>query len=111
MSLGELEQMILLTLARLDGQAHGAAIAMELEERVGRRVAPGALYTILERLQAKGCVEAWIGDATPERGGRRKKVYKLLPEGAREVRAWYESVRHLADGAEPRLDALAEEAG
>lgn len=111
MPLGELEQVILLTLVRLDGQAHGAAIAMELEERAGRRVAPGALYTVLERLQSKGYVEAWIGDATPERGGRRRKVYRLLPEGAREVRVWYDAVRHLADGVRPLLDALAEEAG
>jgi len=111
MSLGELEQLILLTLVRLEGEAHGAAIAMELEERVGRRVAPGALYTILERLQAKGCVEAWTGDATPERGGRRRKVYRLLPAGAREVRAWYEGVRQLAEGTGSRLDALAEEVG
>ena len=48
MSLGELEQLILLALVRLEGGGHGAAIATELEERAGRRVAPGALYTILE---------------------------------------------------------------
>ena len=109
MSLGELEQLILLALVRLEGEGHGAAIAFELEERAGRRVAPGALYTILERLQEKGYVEAWIGDSTPERGGRRRKVYRLLPEGAREVRAWYAGVRELASGTAERLDLLAGE--
>jgi DNA-binding PadR family transcriptional regulator len=108
MSLGELEQVILLALLRLDGEAHGAAIALELEERAGRIVAPGALYTVLERLQDKGFVEAWIGDSTPERGGRRRKVYRLLPGGARELRAWYAGIRELADGVSGRLDALAE---
>lgn len=107
-SLGELEQVLLWALVRLDGEAHGAAIALELEERLGRRVAPGALYTVLERLQEKGYVEAWIGDSGPERGGRRRKVYRLLPEGARELRAWYDGIRGLADGALERLDALAE---
>jgi len=107
MALGELEQMVLLALARLDGVGHGAAIATELEERVGRIVAPGALYTVLDRLQAKGCVESWIGDSTPERGGRRRKEYRLLPVGAREARAWYGGVRDLAAGTSARLDQLA----
>jgi DNA-binding PadR family transcriptional regulator len=110
MALGELEQMVLLSLARLDGEGHGAAIALELEERAGRRVSPGALYTVLDRLQEKGCVEAWIGDSTPERGGRRRKVYRLLPEGAREARQWIEGIRDLASGTGGRLDALAGEA-
>ncbi len=108
MALGELEQVVLLALLRLDGEAHGAGIATEIEERVGRSVAPGALYTVLERLQDKGYVEAWIGDSTPERGGRRRKVYRLLPEGARELRAWYAGIRDLAEGVAGRLDALAE---
>jgi PadR family transcriptional regulator PadR len=108
MALGELEQLVLLALLRLDGEAHGAGIANEIEDRVGRHVAPGALYTVLERLQDKGYVEAWIGDSTPERGGRRRKVYRLLPEGARGLRAWYEGIRGLADGVAARMDALAE---
>lgn len=110
MALGELEQMVLLTLARLDGEGHGAGIAEELEERTGRRVSPGALYTVLDRLKEKGCVEAWIGDSTPERGGRRRKVYRLLPAGAMEVRAWYAGIRDLAVGTANRLDRLAEKA-
>ena len=72
-----------------------------------RNVAPGALYTVLERLQDKGFVEAWIGDSTPERGGRRRKVYRLLPSGARELRAWYAGLRELAAGTAARLDAIA----
>ncbi len=107
-SLGELEQVVLLALVRLDGEGHGAAIALELEERAGRRVAPGALYTVLDRLQEKGYVEAWIGDTTPERGGRRRKVYRVLPAGARALRAWYDGIRELADGALARMDALVE---
>jgi len=107
-ALGELEQMVLLALVRLDGEAHGAAIALELEERVGRRVAPGALYTVLERLQEKGFVEAWIGESAPDRGGRRRKVYRVLPAGARALRAWYDGIRDLADGVTARMDALAE---
>jgi DNA-binding PadR family transcriptional regulator len=108
MSLGDLEQLILFALVRLGEEAHGSAIVRELAERSGRAVAPGALYTVLERLQDKGFVEAWIGDSTPERGGRRRKVYRLLPAGARELRAWYAGLRELSSGTSARLDALAE---
>jgi DNA-binding PadR family transcriptional regulator len=108
MALGELEQVILFALARLGGEAHGVAIALEIEGRTGRSVAAGALYTVLERLQDKGFVEAWIGDSSPERGGRRRKVYRLLPAGARALRTWYTGIRNLAAGARAQLDAIAE---
>lgn len=107
MAIGELEQVVLLALARLAGEAHGAAIARELEERLARSVAPGALYTVLDRLEVKGFVESWIGESTPVRGGRRRKVYRLLPAGARSMREWYAGIRDLAEGAFPTLDAIA----
>ena len=107
MQLGELEYMVLLALARLDGEGHGVAIARELEVRADRRIAPGALYTVLDRLQRKGCVEGWIGDSTPARGGRRRKVYRLLPLGAQAAQKWYGGVRGLARGADHLLAAIA----
>lgn len=109
MGLGDFEQVILFALVRLTGEAHGAAIAAEIEERTGRRVAPGALYTVLDRLEAKGFVESWIGDSTPERGGRKRKMYRMLPEGARELREWYKGIREIASGSLTRLDELAGE--
>jgi DNA-binding PadR family transcriptional regulator len=111
MALGDLEQVVLLAVVRLEGEAHGAAIAQAMAEHAGRRVAPGALYTVLDRLEAKGFVESWIGESTPERGGRRRKEYRLLPAGAREVRTWYAGIRGLAAGMGARLDRLAEGRG
>ena len=108
MAIGELEQVILLALAALKGEAHGAAIAQELEDRLQRSVAPGALYTVLDRLEGKGFVESWIGESTPSRGGRRRKVYRLCPAGARAMREWYAGIRDLAEGAFPVLDVIAE---
>lgn len=111
MSLGDLEQVILLALLRLGGEGHGAVISGEIEERTGRRVAPGAIYTVLNRLETKEYVESWIGDSTPERGGRRRKLYRLLPAGARELRSWYSGIRGVVAGLSGRLDGLADEKG
>ncbi len=111
MRLGDLEQVALLALVRIPDEAHGAALAREIEERTGRRVSPGALYTVMDRLQTKGFVEGRIGDSTPERGGRRRKVYRLTPLGARELRSWYRGIQEIASGVMPRLDELAREWG
>lgn len=108
MSLGELEQTLLFALMRLEGEAHGAAVAEEIERRTGRQVSPGAVYTVLDRLETKGLVESWIGDSTPERGGRRRKMYRVRPEGARELRDSWQALRSLASGVGGRLDALAD---
>lgn len=108
-ALGDLEQVLLLALVRLDGEGHGPAILEAIEECTDRNVSPGALYTVLNRLEGKGYVESWIGDSTPARGGRRRKVYRLLPAGARELRRWYAGIRGLASGVLDRLDVLAEE--
>jgi DNA-binding PadR family transcriptional regulator len=102
---------VLFALARMKGEGHGVAILEEIEERAGRHVSPGALYTVLDRLEAKGMVESWIGTSTPERGGRRRKVYRLLPEGAQELRSSYESLRRMASGVLPQLDQLARDRG
>jgi hypothetical protein len=54
-------------------------------------------------------VLAWIGESTPERGGRRRRVYRLEPAGARELREWYRGIKDIAVGTGPLLDALAGE--
>lgn len=108
MALGELEQVVLFAIVRRGGDAHGSAIVQEIEEQTGKAVSPGALYTVLERLETKGLVESWIGDSTPERGGRRRKVYRIRPEGAQTLRAWYSGIREMASGALSRLERLAE---
>jgi DNA-binding PadR family transcriptional regulator len=109
MALGELEQVILFAIAGLGGEAHGASIVDVIEESTGKRVSPGALYTVLERLEGKGFVQSWLGDSTPERGGRRRKVYRIQPEGARQLRSWYRGIQRIAAGTVPLLDRLADE--
>ena len=111
MALGELEQVLLFALVRLTGEAHSVAIAAEIEARTGRRISPGAMYTSFERLAQKGYVQSWLGESAPERGGRRRRCYRLMPAGAAELRSAYASLQNLATGMRRRLEDLAGDGG
>ena len=84
--LGEFEQSALLAIAHLDDKAYGVTIRREIEDRTGRTVSTGALYTALDRLERKGLVASTMSDPTPERGGRSKRYYTLRPAGATALR-------------------------
>lgn len=105
--LGRFEQLLLFAILRLgEDEAYGVTIRREIEERTGKSVATGAVYTTLRRLEERGLVASRVGEPTPERGGRRKKFYGLEPEGIRALHESYEIVRGMAEGLEPRLDEL-----
>ncbi|HEX7086529.1 MAG TPA: PadR family transcriptional regulator [Vicinamibacterales bacterium] len=84
--LTDFELMILLAILRLGDEAYGVTIAREIEETGGRRVLLGAAYAALDRLERKGLVSSWMGDPTPERGGRAKRYFKVTPRGVRAIR-------------------------
>jgi len=104
-SVGEFELITLLAVARMADDAYGVTVRRTLEERTSRSVTLGAVYKTLGRLEAKGLVEVTIAPPTAERGGRRKKVYKLTGEGLSVVRTTLSDLRHLAQGLEPELGA------
>jgi PadR family transcriptional regulator PadR len=80
-SLGEFEQLVLLAILRLGESAYGVTIRSEIAACTGREPAPGALYTTLDRMEEKGIVRSWLGDATPQRGGRAKRYFALTKAG------------------------------
>lgn len=82
--IGEFEELVLLSIVRLGDEAYGVPIRKRLEE-AGRRVAVGALYVTLDRLGDKGLVTSREGEATPQRGGRAKRYYRLTGEGRRAL--------------------------
>src|SRR5947207_14454562 len=84
--LGNFELMVMLTLMRLGENAYGVPICEELEKRTGRDVAIGSVYAALERLEDKGFVTSALGEATPERGGRAKRYFRVTGRGLKEVR-------------------------
>lgn len=103
-TLGEFEQLVLLALLRLQPDAYGASLRREIEDRSGRRLAISAVYVTLERLEAKGLVRSWIGEPTPERGGRRRKHYVLLASGKRALAHAYQTLTGMARGLEAQLE-------
>lgn len=107
--LGELEQVLLFALIRLGDDAYGASIGQEVEQQTGRAIAPGAIYTALDRLELRGYVRSRLGEGTPARGGRRKKFYRLEPAGARALAQSYRRVQRMAEGVLPALNDLAAE--
>jgi len=103
-NLGEFEQLILLTMLRLGPEAYGAAIQAEIETTAERTVSISAVYTTLDRLEAKGLVRSHVGDPTPQRGGKRKKYYVIAPAGTRALRDAYELLKRMTKGIEGLLE-------
>lgn len=106
-SLGTFETMILLALVRLGEDAYGVSIRHDIESRGGRDVSFGALYTTLERLERKGYVSSTLSLPTAARGGRRKKLIRLEPAGARALSDAHRALQRMTAGLEPRLEILA----
>lgn len=84
--LGEFEEIVLLTVSILDGEAYGVSIIDEIEERLQRKVSLGAIQTVLKRLEEKEMVKSVFGEATKIRGGKRKRFYTITAEGQRVLR-------------------------
>jgi len=103
-SLGVLEQMVLLALLRLGDGAYGVPIREAIEERTGRAITPGSIYTALSRLEARGLVASRFGEPTPERGGKRKKLYTIEPGGLELLQSSFRELMAMAGGLEPRLE-------
>ncbi len=80
-SIGELEEIVLLVVAILDGDAYSVAIISEIENRLNRSVSLGAIQTVLKRLEEKRLVQSDFGQATKARGGKRKRIYDITAEG------------------------------
>jgi PadR family transcriptional regulator len=96
--LGEFEYLLLTAAARLGEQAYGAAIRQEIEGTTKRRCSIGALYTTLDRLESKGLLKTWMGDPTPQRGGRAKRMVRVTPKGVEAATAFYNAVTRVSRG-------------
>lgn len=102
---GELEQLILLVVLRLGDEAYANPIGEELATAAGRRIARGALYTALERLEAKGCLRSSLGEPLAERGGRARRYFTVTATGLRALRRTRKVLVGLWAGVDSKLGA------
>src|ERR1035437_8292602 len=97
-SLGEFEQVVLLAILRLGDNAYGVTIRSEIAACTRRETAPGALYTTVDRMEEKGVVRSWLGEATPQRGGRAKRYFALTKAGLAAVVSAQRAYQSLLNG-------------
>ncbi|SFE32799.1 PadR family transcriptional regulator [Spirosoma endophyticum] len=83
--LGELEEVVLLTVATLQEAAYCALITQTIDQQMGRSISFPTVHTTLQRLAEKGFVSSQMGGATPERGGRQKRLFRVTTVGQRAL--------------------------
>jgi PadR family transcriptional regulator len=103
-SLGDFEQLVLLALVRLGDEGYGVSVHNEIKRRARRDVTVAAVYKTLERLENKGLAASAVGEPTAERGGRRKKYYRISPAGRRALRVAISSLWRMTYGLPGEFD-------
>jgi DNA-binding PadR family transcriptional regulator len=101
--LGEFEQLVLLAILHLGDGTYGVPIADEIERRTGRAVSPAAVYVTLRRLEQKGLLASSMGDPTPERGGKARRLVTVTGLGRDSVRASRQALDRMWKGLDPHL--------
>lgn len=84
--LTDFELMILLAILRVEDDAYGVRIAREIEETAGRSAQLAAIYAALDRMESRGLVGSTLGEPTPERGGRAKRLFRVTPKGLTQAK-------------------------
>jgi PadR family transcriptional regulator, regulatory protein PadR len=103
-ALGEFEQMVLLAVLRAGDEAYGVTVHDELQTHTRRKIARGAVYMTLDRLEKKGLLTSALSEPTAERGGRSKRCYHLSRAATAALRASRRTLLSLWDGLEPLLE-------
>ena len=83
--LGELEQLVMLAIPALAGDAYAVSIRDHIEARTGISLGRSSVYVTLDRLERKGYVRSALGEPTPERGGKAKRCFEMTAAGARAL--------------------------
>jgi PadR family transcriptional regulator len=102
-ALGEFEHIVLLAILRLGDGVYGVPIVDEIQRRTGRTVSPAAVYVTLRRLEQKGLLTSWMGDSTPERGGKSRRCVKITRAGRESLRESRKVLDSMWKGLDPKL--------
>lgn len=92
--LGELEELLLLAVRELDGQAY-AGVILEAFEEARRKTSLGAIHITLDRLDDRGLITSRWGESRPERGGRRRRYYEITGNGVSALQEMEDTRRRL----------------
>jgi DNA-binding PadR family transcriptional regulator len=98
MSIGVLEQQVMLAIMGLQPSAYGVSIADHIKQRAGYEPSVGSIYATLERLEEKGFVKSRQGEITPTRGGKRKLYFTVTATGQHTLRESLEVISSLKRG-------------
>lgn len=104
--LGELEQLLLLAILQCGDEAYTVPIRTLLAERGGRQLSRGALFTSLDRLEAKGLLTSSMGEPLAVRGGRSRRYFVVTASGLAALRTARATVRRMSEGLD--MDVLGE---
>ena len=96
--LGEVEQLVLLSLLRLGDEAYAVPMRELIEREAGVSLSRGTMYVTLERLERKGFVTSWFSDPQAVRGGKARRFFRLKPPGLAALKASQSAVDRLARG-------------
>jgi DNA-binding PadR family transcriptional regulator len=96
--LGEVEQLVLLAVWRLDGEAYAVPIRELIARDAGIALSRGSIYITLDRLEEKGLVESWFGDPIREPGGKSRRLFRIRPAGRAALRSARQALDRLAVG-------------
>ncbi len=110
MTLGEFEYLLITAAATLGDNAYGAAMREAIMQATNRSCSIGALYTTLDRLEAKGLVRTWMAEGTPERGGRSRRMVRVTTAGKVAARNFYDAIIRISNRA-PWATPNTEDAG
>jgi PadR family transcriptional regulator len=97
--LGEFEYIVITAASALGDQAYGAAIREHIQATTRRTCSIGALYSTIDRLEAKGLIKTWLGESTSERGGRAKRMVRITPVGIQTAKEFYEAMMRISRDA------------
>ncbi len=92
-TLGAFERDVLLAIHRQGDRGYAVSIKQAIDAQSGKTTSLGAVYVTADRLEKKGYVASSLGDPTPERGGKPKRLYRILAEGSAALSATYEADR------------------
>jgi PadR family transcriptional regulator len=98
MRLGEVEQLVLLAVLRLAGEAYAVPIREAIAANAGVRLSRGSVYVTLDRLERKGLVDSWFADPTGEPGGKARRLFRIRPSGMTALRTARRAVDRLSAG-------------